>query len=238
MGQLHLALVALCQGNSCGTKSAHLPVELTQGGTALVPHDGFGDEAHSEARFAHPNAEFHVFAALEVDVESQYRPKGFGADSHVESPWVVGGGGFGGAAADAARGQHRRHGEADGFLERTEVGRGGIGAAEGVPCVAGQAVGHRVEVALGEQAVRVEEDEPGAPRRRGGGIACVAHGEPGIIQDGHAEACGLGGLLNLGAKAVVGSSVGQNDLKTAFGNGELCRARNELAHLVGALKRG
>ena len=153
VGQLHLALVALGQGDSCRSKSAHLPVKLAQGGTPLVPHDGFGDEAHSEARFAHPNTQFHVFAALEVDVVAHDGPKGFGADAHVKTPRVVGGGGFGGAAADAARGQHRRHGEADGFLERTKVGRGGIGAAEGVPGVAGQAVGNRVEVALGEQAV-------------------------------------------------------------------------------------
>ena len=89
---------------------------------------------------------------------------------------------------------------------------------------------------MGQQAVRVQKDEPGGPRRGGGCIACVAHREPGTIQDRHAEACGLGGRLNLGAKAVVGRSVGQNDLKTAFRARKLGCAGDELAHLVGALE--
>ena len=173
-----------------------------------MPHDSFGDQANAEPRLTHPNAELDVFAALEVDIVASDGPEGFGAHSHVESPGVVGRRGTRRAAADAARGQYRRHGEADGLLERAEVGRGGIRAAEGVPRVAGQALDHRVKVALGQQTVRVQEDEPWGPRRGGGGVACVAHGEPSTVQDRHAEACGLGSRLNLGAKAVVGSSVG------------------------------
>ena len=147
--------MALCQGNSRGTKPAHLTVKLAKGGAALVPHDGFGDESHAEACRPHPNAELDVFATFELGVVAADGPKGLGAHAHVESPGVVGGGGFCGAAADAARSQHRRHGEADGLLERAEVGRGGIRAAEGVPRVAGQALSHRVEVVVGQQTVRV-----------------------------------------------------------------------------------
>ena len=103
VGQLHLPGVALCQGNSRGTKPAHLTVKLAKGGAALVPHDGFGDEAHAEACRPHPNAELDVFATFELGVVAADGPKGLGAHAHVESPGVVGGGGFCGAAADAAR---------------------------------------------------------------------------------------------------------------------------------------
>ena len=94
VGQLHLPGVALRQRNSCGTKPAHLPVKLTEGGAALVPDDGLGDEAHAEACRPHPNAELDVFAAFELGVVAADGPKGLGAHSHVESPGVVGGGGF------------------------------------------------------------------------------------------------------------------------------------------------
>ena len=238
VGGLHLPGVALGQGNSRGTKPAHLTVKLVKGGAALVPHYGLGNEAHAEACRPHPNAEFDVFAALELGVVAADGPKGLGAHAHVESPGVVGGGGFCGAAADAARSQYRRHGEADGLLERAEVGRGGIRAAEGVPRVAGQALGHRVKVVVGQQAVRVQKDEPGGPRRGGGRVARVAHGKPGTVKDGDAEACGLGGRLNLGAKAVVGGSVRKDDLKTAARPRKLGRAGDELAHLVGPLEGG
>ena len=94
VGQLHLTPVALRQGNSCGTKPAYLPVKLTEGGAALVPDDGLGDEPNPEPCLTHPNAEFNVFAAFELGVVAADGPEGLGAHSHVESPGVVGGGGF------------------------------------------------------------------------------------------------------------------------------------------------
>ena len=129
MDELQGARVALHEVDAGDAAVVDLTEELTEVGTALVPHPGIGEELGLVAGLDDTVGEIDILAEAHLREAAQLQID-ITPDTHVERTGVelVE---LGLTASDTACGKERGHRVGDGLLDGSEGRVGGVGAAEG-----------------------------------------------------------------------------------------------------------
>ena len=128
MNQFHGARVALLKIDARYTTIIYLTEEFAEVGATLVPHPCFWEQLWLIASLHDTVGEIDILAKAHLREATQLLID-ITTDAHIKGAWeeliqlFL-------AATNATRGKERRHGIADGLLDRGEGGMGCVGTAE------------------------------------------------------------------------------------------------------------
>ena len=138
------------------------------------------------------------------------------------------------SAPDAARGEERRHGVVDGFLQGRERGMGAVRSSESVTRLTPQFAVDRLHIAGRHDDVGVEDEQIIALRPPGGIVAGLSGTGIGFLEIVHVQPVGI--LADHLGAGGGGSVVDHDDLETGRG---LCgEALQQFVHFVGTVVDG
>ena len=232
MHHLQRVGVFLVEVDARDARVVHLLEELAQVRPPLVPHPRFGEQPATVAPAEDADAEIDVLAEAHPG-EAAQGPVDFAAHAHVEAARIelvhllL-------PAADAARGEERRHGVVDGLLHRGERRVCPVRPAEGVARFALQLAVDGLQVARRHDAVRVQDEEVVALRPFGGMVARLSGAGVGFGEVAQVQAAGISVRhIFAGQGRTI---VHHNDLEVAPGLRR--EALQQFVHFVGAVVDG